>query len=176
VKCSDSCNIFNILTLSASTSKHTLSTFLLEMSSSSSSGQQLINSIWIGDIASVRKLLDEGVDVNWKNGNGWTALMYASIQGHVEGFKLLLDRGAQIDIKNNDGSSALIIASYNGRFECVRLLLERGADMSIRNKDGETAKDRAVDLGHVEIVQLLDEVRRFQTHDQLLKYCHSYLI
>jgi ankyrin repeat protein len=128
-----------------------------------SSGQQLIHACTSGDLVAVRKLLDEGVDVNWKDDeDGWTALMCASYQGHVKVVKLLLVRGALIDIQINGGSTALIAASFYGKIECVRLLLERGADMSLKHNNGKTAKDAAVKQGYADIVHLLNEVRNFK--------------
>jgi hypothetical protein len=135
-------------------------------SSSSPSGQQLIDSCKSGNnLAAVQKLLDDGVDVNWKDNIGSTALCWASVEGRVEIIKLLLDRGAQIDIQNIVGWTALMIAVWNGKVECVRLLQERGADMSLKCKSGKTARDQAVERGHVEIVLLLDEVSMLQTQD-----------
>jgi ankyrin repeat protein len=136
-------------------------------SSSSSPGQQLIDACEKGEIAAVRKLLDEGVDVNWKDTLGDTALIYASANGHVEIIKLLLDRGAFIDfIRNGVGGTALMNACFNGQVDCVRLLLEKGADMSIKTNNGKTAKDYAIENGHAGIVPLLDEVCMFQTLDK----------
>jgi len=131
-------------------------------SSSSSPGQQLSDACEKGYLAAVQKLLDDGIDVNWKNDKGFAALIYASARGHVEVVKLLLDRGAQIDIKNNGGVTALMTASYFGKVDCARLLLERGANLSLKAKDGRTAKDWAVKQGYVDIVQLLDEVCMLQ--------------
>jgi ankyrin repeat protein len=144
-------------------------------SSSSSPGQQLSNACISCDLAAVQKLLDDGVDVNWKDRTGWTALMDASgCWGHIEVVKLLLDNGAEVNIQDNNGWTALMVATINGKVECVRLLLEKGADVSSRTMDGGTAKDLAD--GRVDIVQLLDEVRMFQTQDERFKYCHMNLI
>lgn len=35
----------------------------------------------------------KGAQVNAKNNNGWTALMWASDEGHADVVQLLLDRG-----------------------------------------------------------------------------------
>ena len=53
-----------------------------------------------GDAAAVKKLLDEGVDVNTKFRYNATALFYASDHGHVEVVKVLLDRGADLAVKD----------------------------------------------------------------------------
>src|SRR6476619_8143328 len=53
-----------------------------------------------GDAAVVKKLLDEGVDVNTKFRYGATALSYACDRGHLDVVKLLLDRGADANVKD----------------------------------------------------------------------------
>jgi hypothetical protein len=114
--------------------------------------------------------LDDGVDVNWKDEEGFTALIWACVYGHVEVVKLLLDRGALIDLLPNGGGTALMNASYDGKIECVRLLLERGADMSLKDNTGKTAKDDAVKQGYDDIVQLLNEVCMLQIQDNLISF------
>jgi ankyrin repeat protein len=140
----------------------------------SSPGKQLHDACKSGEIAAVRKLLDNGVDMNWKNTFGDTALIYASVHGHVEIIKLLLDRGAQIDTRDNIEGTALMNACFHGKIDCVRLLLDRGADTSLKDEDGIMAKDVAVENGKVDIVQLLDEVCMFQTQDKkVFKYRYA---
>ena len=53
-----------------------------------------------GDAAAVKKLLDEGVDVNTKFRYGATALSYACDRGHLDVVKLLLDRGADVNVRD----------------------------------------------------------------------------
>lgn len=53
-----------------------------------------------GDAAAVRKLIDEGVDVNTKFRYGTTALSFACDRGHLEVVKLLLDRGADPNVRD----------------------------------------------------------------------------
>src|SRR5438046_1011608 len=51
-----------------------------------------------GDAAAVKKLLDEGVDVNTKFRYNRTALSFAADRGHVDVVRLLIDRGADPNI------------------------------------------------------------------------------
>ena len=53
-----------------------------------------------GDATTVKKLLDEGVDVNTKYRYGATALSYACDRGHLEVVKVLLERGADVNVED----------------------------------------------------------------------------
>ena len=87
-----------------------------------------------GDAAAVRKLLDEGVDVNTKFRYNATALFYACDHGHVEVVKVLLDRGAAMDVKDTFyGFTPLALALGPAQkkrpehTEIVKLLIAKGA-------------------------------------------------
>jgi len=45
--------------------------------------------------AEVKKIIEEGADVNVKSNNGYTALMGASQEGHTEILQLLKEAGAK---------------------------------------------------------------------------------
>ena len=47
-----------------------------------------------GRIGAVKALLSRGADVNWKEQNGQTALMWAAAEGHAEVVELLIEAGA----------------------------------------------------------------------------------
>jgi len=87
-----------------------------------------------GDAAAVKKLLDEGVDVNTKFRYNATALFYACDHGHVEVVKVLLDRGAAMDLKDTFyGFTPLMLASSPAQkkrpehTEIAKLLIAKGA-------------------------------------------------
>jgi hypothetical protein len=87
-----------------------------------------------GDAAVVKKLLDEGVDVNTKFRYDATALSFASDRGHLDVVKLLLDRGADVNVKDTFyGATPLTwaVRPAMGRkpqhAEVVKLLLQHGA-------------------------------------------------
>jgi ankyrin repeat protein len=86
-----------------------------------------------GDAAAVKKLLDEGVDVNTKFRYDRTALSFAADRGHVDVVKLLIDRGADPNIKDTFyGATPLAWAVSPAmdrtphHTEVVRLLLAHG--------------------------------------------------
>jgi hypothetical protein len=87
-----------------------------------------------GDAATVKALLDAGVDVNTKFRYGNTALSFACDRGHLEVVKVLLDAGADVNVKDTFyGATPLSWASgpAMGRkpahAEIVGLLLKHGA-------------------------------------------------
>ena len=87
-----------------------------------------------GDAAAVKKLLDEGVDVNTKFRYGATALFYACDHGHVDVVKVLLDRGADMALKDSFyGFTPLALAIGPAQkkrpehTEIVKLLVAKGS-------------------------------------------------
>ena len=66
----------------------------------------------------VKRILNEGADVNGRGGNrGYTVLMLASKYGQIEIVKLLLEKGADVNAKDNRGYTALSQASKYGQLE-----------------------------------------------------------
>jgi hypothetical protein len=63
--------------------------------------EQLQEAARKGDAATVRTLVDGGVDVNTKFRYNATALFYACDHGHVEVVKALLDKGADLTVKDS---------------------------------------------------------------------------
>jgi len=55
-------------------------------------------------------LIDAGIDINSKNVNDVTALMYCASAGKEDFVKLLLENGAKSDIENLDGFKAIDLA------------------------------------------------------------------
>ena len=102
----------------------------------------LIEVVKNNDINRVNSILNNGKEnINAKDRDGWTALIWASCKGDLEIVKLLVESGADIDAKDNDGWTALMRASWRGYLEIVQYLVEIGADINIKNKDGKTALD-----------------------------------
>jgi hypothetical protein len=115
----------------------------------------LIEASLHGRLDTVRKLLDQGTDVNARGDTGATALMMACWWGHIDIVKLLLERGADVNAKGLDGYTALMEAARYGRLEIAELLLERGAHVNSRNAIGKTARSFAKEKGHTQLEELL---------------------
>jgi len=93
-----------------------------------------------GDAEKAKEFIEQGADVEYESGAGWTPLMYASARGHMETVKALLRKGADVNAKNDIGATALMYAAAGGHIETVKLLMRRGADVDARNYFGATAE------------------------------------
>ena len=97
----------------------------------------LLDSSQSGNNEAVQFLLDLGVNVNYSNSEGKTALMLACKAGHEEVVQTLVSAEANINLQDNAGQTALMLADRNVGIAC-RLLLAN-ADPDLQRKDGNTA-------------------------------------
>ncbi|MBN1806626.1 MAG: ankyrin repeat domain-containing protein [Sedimentisphaerales bacterium] len=115
-----------------------------------------------GDIEQLKLLISEGINVNERDSNKWTALHEAAYNIKIEAAKfdrkdvaeLLIAKGVNINEKDNHGYTALHYAA-RGHKNIVELLITNGADVNVKNKWNRTFLDIAVGRGHTEIAELL---------------------
>jgi len=112
-----------------------------------------------GNSAQVSALLDSGVDVNGRTGNGSYALNSAAVENQTEVIRILLSRGADPNVQNVQGDTPLICATKyaGGKAATVKLLVEAGTDRGIRDKKGNTALDYAEAKNQEEAIALLQK-------------------
>ncbi len=67
-------------------------------------------------------LIEKGADINARNNEGRTPLLYATVTNNTELSRLLIEKGADIHAKDNDGYTPLQIANGNKNMEIMRLL------------------------------------------------------
>ena len=102
-----------------------------------------------GSLELVKYLINQrSVEINHP---GWSAMHYASTNGHFAIVEFLLDKGAYVDPESPNGTTALMMAARGGHITIVRLLLDRGADLSVHNRLNLTAIDFAEDNNQEEI-------------------------
>ncbi|XP_053905606.1 ankyrin repeat domain-containing protein 39 [Cuculus canorus] len=108
-----------------------------------------------GDEARVLELLERHGEPGQPDEAGYTALHYASRNGHLGVCQLLLGRGARCDARTPGGATPLHRASYCGHLAITRLLLAHGADPAATDSDGHTSLHKAAEQGHRELCVLL---------------------
>ena len=96
-----------------------------------------------GDIEGLTAALEADVDIDARDGRGWTALMHAVNKGYLLLVEPLLAAKADPDVRAADGATALFMAALHGHSEIVGLLMKAGADLSVRGPQGRTAVDVA---------------------------------
>lgn len=96
------------------------------------SGKELLDALWAGDAAGVRRLVAAGAAVDAVDESGSSGLMYAALYADVPTMRLLLDRGANPNHADSAGATALIWAISDEAK--VRLLLKRGAEVNVAAK------------------------------------------
>ena len=92
-------------------------------------GDDLLQATEYGDLAEVKRLLEEGADVNFHY--NITALMWAAYYGHIEIVGFLIEAGANVNQQDNNGNTALLFAAlnpYGGHPGIVELLKNAGAE------------------------------------------------
>jgi ankyrin repeat protein len=112
-----------------------------------------------GDVERVSFLLKVGAEVGAADAEGWTALHWASEEGHEPIVRLLLDGGADARAATTDadGETPLHLASQRGHESMVRLLLDKGANVGARTTVRVTALHLASEYGREPVVRLLLE-------------------
>lgn len=106
-------------------------------------GTVFLSAVASADIDEVTKLLDEGVDIDYKNNDGLTALHQACIDENKEMVTLLIERGADIEAVDNEGWTALHAAASAGDVEIAQILVDNGANLAAVNNEGEVPLDLA---------------------------------
>lgn len=109
------------------------------------------------DCAACRRLLDQGADVNGRDEDGCSSLLWAVLAGSEETVKLFLERGAEVNVSNLDGETPLHWAAVTGKLKIAELLLARGAKADAKDVFGITPLRSASLNGDWKMVKLLRE-------------------
>ncbi|XP_075033947.1 caskin-2 isoform X2 [Mixophyes fleayi] len=129
---------------------------------------ELIQAVKTGDVGTVQKLLakvrtsknkllgsTKRLNVNYQDGDGFSALHHAALSGNCELLLLLLETQAAVDIKDGNGMRPLHYAAWQGQPEPVRLLLRAAASVNAASSDGQIPLHLAAQYGHYEVSETL---------------------
>ena len=107
------------------------------------------------DVAAIKSLLAQKVDVNEPGVDGTPALHWSVRVDDLDLATLLLSAGADATLANRHGLTPLTIAATNGSPGMMRLLIDAGADPNAVDAANETMLMVAARVGVVDSVKLL---------------------
>ena len=87
-------------------------------------GQEIHAAAKSGNIEIIEILLSQGFEVDSRDKEGATPLMFTALYGHEGAFQMLIQNGADPSLKDNDGFSLLHCAVKGGNTSIIR---DRGA-------------------------------------------------
>ncbi|KAL1508192.1 hypothetical protein AB1Y20_004312 [Prymnesium parvum] len=137
----------------------------------SSKQRRLLHAVADGDVAALRRAIDECTRLEVVQAalppSGGSALHLAAAAGNEEALELLLKAGCSVHAVAVNGSTPLHWAAGGGHAEVIRALLRAGADTRARSStwrstvrgdnSGQTAAHWAAASGHTSVLELLLE-------------------
>eukprot|EP01041_Mallomonas_annulata_P007588 gene7588-15549_t len=102
-----------------------------------------------------KALIDNGVDINYIDSNGYSELHNACAKEKTTSVKYLINAGVDVNMKSDDGVSALILSVFVGNVDILRCLLDAGADPNFISDLGVTAVHAAATSNNIEIISML---------------------
>ena len=112
----------------------------------------------LGDLAEVKRFIEEGTDVNAKDKGGQTPLFWAVSTNNNDVAKFLIDKGADVNAKDKDGATPLhLVVCSRGKKkkDAVELLLSKGADVNAKNTHGWTPLQLASIRKQMDVEEIL---------------------
>ena len=104
-------------------------------------------------------LVERGIDLNYQDTDGATALNYCIEYNDETTATLLIQQNININIEDKYGNQALWYAVFNarGEYNLVNLLLANGADAHHKNHAGRSPLDFASQINDRELIFLLTD-------------------
>ncbi|KAF1810351.1 GDPD-domain-containing protein [Eremomyces bilateralis CBS 781.70] len=114
-------------------------------------------------VSTIKILVEAGLDLNVRNGNGETILHECARCGRDECLKVLLEGTGpkKLDLEateNTFGWTPLFVACVDGHLGAVQALADAGAELTRTDISGWTAQEHAALRGHINIAELLSEL------------------
>jgi len=118
--------------------------------------QEVIEAALYGKIETLDKALANGYQVNARDPENRTVLMYAAFNGQTKIVQKLIGAGAEVNAQDKTGSTALMFAASGPYAETVQLLLDNGAEINrVDSTEHFSALMWAAAEGQSEVVELL---------------------
>ncbi len=110
----------------------------LQTASATDPTERLFEAATQGTLEEATAALEAGADVNARDDNGVTPLMFALADNEPAMAELLIDQGADVEGRDEEGWSALMVAAAQHEPAVATTLIDHGADIEVRNVHGWT--------------------------------------
>jgi len=95
-------------------------------------------------------------DIEVRDDNGYTPLIFAAGENHCDVVRLLLDHNANIEAKNEYSYHATYIAAFRGHLNCLKILVEKNEDVvDLKGPEGRTPLIAATMTGMTDVCSYL---------------------
>ena len=111
----------------------------------------------IGDLDIIKLLVGMGVDINKKDKNEISLLMYSCKENKLDVAKYLLELDVDVNDIDLNKNTALMYAAKNCNTEIAKILIQHGAKVNMADKLGETPLMIAIDRKNADLVEYLLE-------------------
>jgi ankyrin repeat protein len=108
----------------------------------------------LGDIKSIKELLENGADINISNFFGENSIMMSIFFNRIDTMHFLLKNGANINHRDNSGKTVLMISSQRNHIKITEELVKL-CDVNAVNDEGRTALMFAISNNNIDIVNIL---------------------
>lgn len=99
--------------------------------------KQMLSAAFDGNYLAVRKMVEQGANINYTDQWGNFAMFTAAWAGNIEAMDLYYSLGAKISF---DEANLLCNAAYNGKLYSVKWLMDKGEDVNFAfTRTGENA-------------------------------------
>jgi uncharacterized protein len=107
-----------------------------------------------GRVDLLEGMIKDGVPVDLRDSQGYTALILAAYDEQPAAVDLLLAKHADACAADLKGNTALMGVAFKGELAIAQKFVER-CDVNTRNHEGQTAVMMAALFGHTDIIRLL---------------------
>ena len=117
--------------------------------------KNIYKAIESNDFKEIERLLVLEINLEQKNSDGQTPLLFATYLQRNEIALQLMKAGANVNAQDKALNSSFLYAGAEGNLEIVKEALKYGANFKVLNRYGGTALIPAAEKGHLEMVRLL---------------------
>ncbi|XP_063412692.1 fibronectin type 3 and ankyrin repeat domains 1 protein-like [Mytilus trossulus] len=118
--------------------------------------EKLRSAAFFGKLKDLKKCIQKGADLEYRDSEEMTPLLWAAQEGHLEVLRYLVLVGCDTEVRDTKyGKTPLLKAAAEGHREIVNYLVTVGCEKEVRDKDGATPLLWAAFKGHLEIVRFL---------------------